>query len=111
MGSWGAANTDHPHACGENGIDHRSKNGYHGPSPRVWGEHWITNRLQRHVPRFFGESERLIFLIHPVFGNQPQAAKVRVTPIRFVPRSILNPWQFGSLERISRLIPLALRFT
>src|SRR5258705_7574133 len=84
MGSAAAA-ADHPHACGEN-LARRNRYVFqNGPSPRVWGEHWITNRLQRHVPRFFGESERLIFLIHPVFGNQPQAAKVRVTPIRFVP--------------------------
>src|SRR5271165_1619950 len=49
--------TDHPHACGENpGLS----TGYSARS------------------KFFRESERLIFLIHPLFGHQPQAAKVSV---------------------------------
>ncbi len=31
-------NTDHPHACGENGNNRSVTVAHHGPSPRVWGE-------------------------------------------------------------------------
>ena len=62
--------TDHPHACGENsGLS----TGYSARS------------------KFFRESERLIFLIHPLFGHQPKAAKVGVTTIRFTPTFDFKP--------------------
>jgi hypothetical protein len=82
-----------------------------GPSPRVWGEpyEWaekvgatwtIPTRVGRTLDyqqvtaarsKFFRESERLIILFYPLFGHQPQAAKVNVTTIRFAPTFDFEP--------------------
>src|SRR5260370_149848 len=86
---------DHPHACGENLVPDTSTIREYGPSPHVWGEHHYRNsdigrmrtiptrvgrtldyqQVTAHGPSFFRESERLIFLIHPLFSHQPKASK------------------------------------
>src|SRR5271165_5132973 len=40
--------TDHPHACGENIASGYSVHDIIGPSPRVWGEHWLWLFGARH---------------------------------------------------------------
>ena len=41
--SGGIADTDHPHACGENRGNQFYQNAPSGPSPRVWGKREATD--------------------------------------------------------------------
>ena len=43
---------DHPHACGENKLKMQGHRGSHGPSPRMWGKHYILNELRTHKRTF-----------------------------------------------------------
>ena len=83
-------NADHPHAGGENSE--------------------LSTRYTA-VCEVFRDSKRPVFVLHPLLRHEPETADSVSRRSGSPQRSILKPWQFGSLVMISRLIPSALRLT
>ena len=66
---------DHPHACGDKGIQFAKGDKVMGSSPRVWGQEEVqvmAERLQRIIPTRVGTSV-LQYLLHLLDEDHPHA--------------------------------------